>query len=150
AVVTGMPVSSFSQDETRVRVHFANGETYESDLLIGADGFRSKVRRQLHPDEGPAHYEGTMMWRGASLQASFADGRTMFIAGDHDVKFVCYPISSRLAREGKALINWVAEVRHDQPRAAEEADWTREGDRDFIAEFLGFQMPDIDIPMLLK
>ena len=77
-------------------------------------------------------------------------GRTMFIAGDHNVKFVCYPISGRATREGKALVNWVAEVRHDQPRAAEEADWTREGDRDFMAEFLGFQMPDIDIPTLLK
>jgi 2-polyprenyl-6-methoxyphenol hydroxylase-like FAD-dependent oxidoreductase len=53
-------------------------------------------------------------------------------------------------REGKALVNWVAEVRHDQPRAAEEADWTREGDRDFIVEFLGFQMPDVDIPELLR
>lgn len=89
------------------------------------------------------------MWRGANLQAPFADGRTMFIAGDHDVKFVCYPISGRAARDGKALINWVAEVRHDNPRAAEEADWTREADRDFISEYLGFHMPDLDITTLL-
>jgi 2-polyprenyl-6-methoxyphenol hydroxylase-like FAD-dependent oxidoreductase len=74
----------------------------------------------------------------------------MFIAGDHNVKFVCYPISARAAREGRALVNWVAEVRHDQPRAAEDADWTREGDRDFIANFAEFQIPDIDIPALLE
>lgn len=150
SVVSGKAVSGFSQDERQVRVNFSDGTAVEGDLLIGADGFRSNVRQQLHPGEGPAHYEGTMMWRGANLQAPFADGRTMFIAGDHDVKFVCYPISSRAAREGKALINWVAEIRHAQPRAAEEADWTREGDRDFIAAYLRFHMPDIDIPVLLK
>lgn len=150
AVTAGKGVEGFTQDEQGVRVLLADGDTFDCDLLIGADGFRSKVRYQLHPDEGPAHYEGTMMWRGANLQAPFADGRTMFIAGDHNVKFVCYPISGRATRDGKALINWVAEVRHDQPRAAETADWTREGDRDFIAEFLQFQMSDIDIPTLLR
>lgn len=149
-MVTGKGVEGFTQENGKVCVALAGGETFDCDLLIGADGFRSKVRRQLHPDEGPAHYEGTMMWRGANLQAPFADGVTMFIAGDHNVKFVCYPISARAAREGKALVNWVAEVRHDQPRAADEADWTREGGRDFIADFLGFQMPDIDIPALLR
>lgn len=148
-VTTGKAVTGFTQDESGVQVIFADGTKYDSDLLLGADGFHSKVRQQLHPDEGPAHCEGTMMWRGANLQAPFGDGRTMFIAGDHNVKFVCYPISGRAAREGKALINWVAEVRHDQSRAA-EADWTREADRDFIAEFLHFQMSDIDISALLR
>ena len=149
-IISGKPVAGFTEDAGKVRVLFEDGTSFEANLLIGADGFRSKVRQQLHPDEGPAHYEGTMMWRGANLQAPFADGRTMFIAGDHNVKFVCYPISSRATREGKALINWVAEVRHDSPRAAEEADWTREAEKDFIAEYLGFLMPDIDIPALLK
>jgi 2-polyprenyl-6-methoxyphenol hydroxylase-like FAD-dependent oxidoreductase len=91
-----------------------------------------------------------MMWRGAHLQAPFADGRTMFIAGDHDAKFVCYPISARAAREGRALVNWVAEVRNDHPRAAEEADWTRKGERDFIEAFSSFQMPDIDVQALVR
>ncbi len=150
AVTVGKAVAGFTQDSSGVRLTFADGGTHACDLLIGADGFRSKVRQQLHPDEGPAHYEGTMMWRGANLQAPFADGRTMFIAGDHDVKFVCYPISGRAARQGQALLNWVAEVRHDQPRAAEEADWTREGDRDFMARFLDFRMHDLDIPELLR
>lgn len=149
-VEAGKPVTGFVQSLHGVQVLFADGTTHDCDLLIGADGFRSKVRAQLHPDEGPAHYEGTMMWRGANLQAPYSDGRTMFIAGDHDVKFVCYPISGRAAKEGKALLNWVAEVRHDQPRAADEADWTREGGRDFIVNFEGFQVPGIDIPGLLR
>lgn len=150
AVVAGKGVAGFEQHDGHVTVAFEDGASSEAALLIGADGFRSRVRRQLHPDEGPAHYEGTMMWRGASLQARLGDGRTMFIAGDHDVKFVCYPISGRADREGRSLVNWVAELRHDQPRAAEMADWTAEGGRDFIAAFAGFLMPDIDIPKLLR
>ncbi|HYW91842.1 MAG TPA: FAD-dependent monooxygenase [Gammaproteobacteria bacterium] len=146
---TGKAVTGFRQTRSGVSLAFADGTSRNCDLLIGADGFRSKVRQQLHPAEGPARYEGTMMWRGANLQEPFADGRTMFIAGDHNVKFVCYPISGLAAREGKALINWVAELRRDQPRAADEADWTREGSRDFVAEFLPFGMPDIDIATLV-
>ena len=150
AVAAGKAIAGFNQDARGVHVRFADVTDFDCDLLIGADGFRSRVREQLHPDEGPAHYEGTMMWRGANLQGPFADGRTMFIAGDHDVKFVCYPISNGAAGEGRALVNWVAEVRHDQPRAAEDADWTREGSRDFIAHFAGFRMPDIDVQDLLR
>lgn len=150
AVAIGKAVAGFTQDAAGVLVGFADGTSHDSDLLVGADGFHSKVRRQLHPNEGPAHYEGTLMWRGAHLQAPFADGRTMFIAGDHDVKFVCYPIGARAAREGKALLNWVAELRRDQPRAAEDADWSREGERDFITAFEGFRMPDLDITALLR
>ncbi|WP_374302864.1 flavin-dependent oxidoreductase [Ferrovibrio sp.] len=150
AVIAGKGVAGFRQHAGGVTVTCDDGTACDAALLIGADGFHSRLRRQLHPDEGPAHYEGTMMWRGANLQARLGDGRTMFIAGDHDVKFVCYPISGRADREGRSLVNWVAEVRRDQPRAAETADWTAEGGRDFIAAFAGFLMPDIDVMKLLR
>lgn len=122
----------------------------DADILIGADGFHSAIRRCLHPDEGPAHAEGMVMYRGAHEQAPFGDGRTMFIAGNHDRKFVCYPISAEARQRGRALINWVAEVRVDAPRPASEADWTREADRAFIEEFRQFRMPDIDIVGLMR
>lgn len=150
SVIVGNGVVGFTQSADHVTVHLADGERYDAALLLGADGFRSKVRAGLHPTEGPAHYEGTMMWRGANLQERFADGRTMFIAGDHDVKFVCYPISAQADAQGKSLVNWVAEVRHDQPRAADVADWTAEGGRDFIRHFDDFQMGDIDVADLLR
>lgn len=145
----------FEQDSEKVTAHFEapDGTACRSgtgDVLVGADGFHSVVRRQLHPDEGPAHFEGMMLFRGTSLQSSFGDGRTMFIAGNHDLKLVCYPISEKARRRGESLVNFVAEIRSAQPRSARDADWNRVGSREFIEEFREFTMPDLDPVRLLE
>ncbi|WP_346907735.1 flavin-dependent oxidoreductase [uncultured Roseibium sp.] len=150
AVQANKPVEGFSQTGDRVSVHFADGGSHDCDLLIGAEGLRSKVRRQLHPDEGPLCYEGTMMFRGAVETDVIGDGKTMVIAGNHDVKFVTYPISEKLRKKGRALTNWVAEVRHDTPRHIQDADWSRGATIDFIKEFDDFQMADMNIAEILK
>jgi 5-methylphenazine-1-carboxylate 1-monooxygenase len=148
----GHAVGSFEQSPDSVTAHFDGGSTESAtgDLLIGADGFQSAIRRQLHPDEGPAHYEGMLLRRGTREQEPFGDGRTMFIAGNHDLKVVCYPISEQARRSGGSLINWVAEIRTDEPRSAEDADWNRAGGREFIDEYRGFAMPDIDLIGLME
>jgi len=150
AVQANKAVEGFSQTGDRVTVRFADGTARDCDLLIGAEGLRSKVREQLHPDEGPLCYEGTMMFRGAVETDVIGDGRTMVIAGNHDVKFVTYPISEPLRKKGRALTNWVAEVRHDTPRHIQDADWTRGVTIDFIKEFEGFRMADMNVAEILK
>ena len=149
AVVPGKAVARFGQDGRVVTVHFTDGDSVECDLLIGADGLHSAVRAQIHPDEGPLHYEGTMMWRGAVATPLIGDGRTMVIAGDHDVKFVTYPISEQKRRAGQALTNWVAELRRDRPRHIQDADWTRQSSRDFIDAFRDFALKDMDVAGLM-
>jgi 2-polyprenyl-6-methoxyphenol hydroxylase-like FAD-dependent oxidoreductase len=59
----GRAVESFDQDERGVRVHFTDGASERANWLIGADGIRSTVRRQLLPDLEPA-YAGYAAWRG--------------------------------------------------------------------------------------
>ena len=58
----GQAIEGFDQDDDGVTVHLADGEQ-RADWLIGADGIRSTVRRQLLPDLEPA-YAGYVAWRG--------------------------------------------------------------------------------------
>jgi salicylate hydroxylase len=50
---TGSPVTGYEQDGTRVTATLATGERCTADVLIGADGIRSAVRRQLVGDGDP-------------------------------------------------------------------------------------------------
>ena len=54
--------TGIEQDANGVRAFFENGESVEADLLIGADGINSVVRRELVND-GPPVYAGRMSWR---------------------------------------------------------------------------------------
>ena len=58
----GAEVEGFGQDEGGVTVSFAGGGEECADLLVGADGLRSRVRASLH---GPAkpRYAGYTAWR---------------------------------------------------------------------------------------
>jgi len=58
----GATITSFTQDEHGVDVVFADGDTARYDLLIGADGVRSSVRRQLGIEAEPRPV-GMGIWR---------------------------------------------------------------------------------------
>ncbi|RYE71733.1 MAG: flavin-dependent oxidoreductase, partial [Oxalobacteraceae bacterium] len=83
----------------------------ESDVLVGADGIHSAVRRFMYPQGDQPRFSGRMLWRGVTEAAPYMDGRSMFMAGHQDQKFVCYPISEPLRRQGRSLVNWIAELR---------------------------------------
>jgi 2-polyprenyl-6-methoxyphenol hydroxylase-like FAD-dependent oxidoreductase len=59
----GADVRGFVQDEDRVEVTLGDGTVATGDLLVGADGLRSAVRRQLLGDGDPV-YLGSTIWRG--------------------------------------------------------------------------------------
>ena len=129
----------------------ASGElrAIEADLLIGADGIDSAVRAQLHPDEGAARWSGVGMWRGVSEAEPFGSGRTMIMAGSNRrEKFVAYPIRGR---DGRRLVNWVAEVRLAPEDAAPGAhDWARTSDPAAVVEhFADWDFGWLDVPGLI-
>ena len=59
----GMELTRFEQDDSGVTAVFTDGSRATGDLLIGADGIHSTVRRQLLPQLTPT-YAGYVAWRG--------------------------------------------------------------------------------------
>ncbi len=105
---TGYHIDTFTQnDDGTVLARFIDRRsgapvtTERADLLIGADGIHSAVRRALHPDEGPPKWNGAILWRAITIGAPFLTGRSMFMAGHARQKFVAYPITPILTRRGR-------------------------------------------------
>ena len=141
----------FAQDDRRaaVTVEHSDGSrsTVTGDVVVGADGVHSALRRYLHPTDNGASYTGCMMWRGTTVHPPFLSGGSMVRAGWLATgKLVAYPIRDRVDAAGNQLINWLAEV--NGPERAQR-DWTRRGHvDDFIAHFADWHFDWLDVPAL--
>lgn len=65
AVALGSEATGFTVAGGRVTLHMADGAVAEGDLLVGADGAGSVVRRMLHPSEPLPRSSGIVAVRGA-------------------------------------------------------------------------------------
>lgn len=61
-VILGKAVIGYESFADRVRVHIDDGETLDADLLVGADGLHSAVRRVMRGEEA-LRYSGQTSWR---------------------------------------------------------------------------------------
>jgi 2-polyprenyl-6-methoxyphenol hydroxylase-like FAD-dependent oxidoreductase len=155
-IFTGHRLGSFTQDDGGVTAYFfdRNGthvKTARGDVLIGADGIHSYVRETLFPNEGPAQWNGTMLWRGAVDWPQFMTGRSMIIAGGMEAKFVLYPIAAGTAPD-RRLTNWALMVKVSEggvpPR---KEDWSRPGRWDDWRPYLQrFRLPYLDPSHLIE
>jgi len=152
---TGHALEAFDDGGEAVSLRFAGRPgagtppPVSARAVIGADGIHSVVRRAFHPDEGPARFSGRMLWRATTVAAPFLTGRSMIQAGHQNQKFVCYPISRRLANEGRALVNWIAELTVPGDTPARQ-DWSRRVEKSvFAGPFAGWRFPWLDVPALI-
>lgn len=158
AVVTGTSFVRYGETEgplLRVVLRdLARGRehTVRVRALIGADGLYSAVRARLHPGEGPPLWNGIRMWRGVTEWHPVFGGRTVAVAGSNtQAKLVVYPVSREAEQRGRALLNWVAEVRVPLEHGAMTgaADWNRGGRlSDVLPHFAGWRIGDLDVPAL--
>jgi 2-polyprenyl-6-methoxyphenol hydroxylase-like FAD-dependent oxidoreductase len=144
-----------SQDEDGATLSFRSTSSdlplppARADIVVGCDGIRSQLRKQLHPHEGPPLYSGVNMWRGTVIHPPFLTGATMMRAGWLTTgKMVVYPVRDNVDGSGNQLINWVAEI--ETPRHADR-DWNRQGRiGDFIGAFEEWHFDWIDVPAMIR
>ena len=156
AVKTGHQGKGYTQGENgTIQAHFTlkpSGETvsYTGRLLIGADGINSAIRGQMHPDQPPIHWGGTIMWRGVTRAKAARTGSTFLGLGTEERRLVIYPISQP-DENGLSLINWIAEIRN-----ASEEEWQKTGwfsqvaISDFLHFFTDMKYDWLDVPGLIS
>jgi 5-methylphenazine-1-carboxylate 1-monooxygenase len=153
----GHRLGSFHQHEGGVRAYFfdRNGShraTAEGDILVGADGIHSRVREMLFPNEGPARWNGIMLWRGATDWPVFLTGRSMIVAGGLAAKFVIYPIAPGSSPDHK-LTNWAvtAKIADGSMPPPQKEDWSRPGRMDeLLPHIQRFQIETVDAQRLIE
>ena len=141
-----------SQDETGITAFFGDGESTprscQGSVAIGCDGIHSVVRRQLYPDEGPLHYAGITMWRGAARIPSFLTGASMVLVGSlRTGKMVIYPIR-KPDPLGMQLVNWVAEIETIQQHELAENRAAQLGD--FFSAYKDWSFGWLDVTSLIR
>lgn len=155
SVVLGAKVKGYSQPasgDVVVNVGNSDGSSNEliGSLLIGADGIHSAVRSQMHPDQPPIHWGGAVLWRG-TVRAKPLRTESSFVGlGTHQHRMIIYPISKTDA-DGKALINWIAEITMDNTDGWPSDSWFQEAHLEsFAHHFDEFQYDWLDVPAMLR
>jgi 2-polyprenyl-6-methoxyphenol hydroxylase-like FAD-dependent oxidoreductase len=128
ALELGRELTGFVQDADHVTARFADGSEVRGDVLVGADGFGSTVRRQLLGDSRP-RYSGHAIWQGYSeLQHELAPYGHFRLYIGRGRRFVFLHVDRR-------TICWVA-IANDP-----EGTNARDAKRSCLARFAGWAPP---------
>ena len=127
-VQVGTKLVRFEQDEGGVTAHFADGRTARGDVLIGADGLQSTVRKQLLGDSEP-RYRGYCTRRGI-LQTELAKDGPEYVFLGIGERFVFYPV-------GQGYLYWTAAT-NEPPGGKEDG---AEIKRNVLERFQGWPDP---------
>lgn len=110
AIRLGCAVEAFVEEPGHVEVELEGGLHISGALLIGADGIKSNVRKQIAGPSAPV-YTGDAAWRltvpVARLREDFLDGKSSIWVGP-DKHAVVYFL------RGGSLLNFVAAVEYDE------------------------------------
>jgi 2-polyprenyl-6-methoxyphenol hydroxylase-like FAD-dependent oxidoreductase len=104
ALQLGSPVTGVQVNGHRVVAPIADGRVEEGDVLIGADGVGSAIRRALHPAEAPPRASGFSAVRGVAHGAASRLGDLSAIA------YVGRDIEATTVRAGRDAVYWYISV----------------------------------------
>ena len=155
AIRPGQELTGVETVGERARARFVDRGTgkhtaVEADVLIGADGIHSAVRRQFYPDEGAPRWNGVTLWRSTSPVAAPMGGKAMIWAGRSSQKFVAYPIGKD-PETGQDRLNWICDLKVTDEDTPPPRDWNRLGDRaGFMPRYAGWQWAGVDVPAIIN
>jgi len=138
--------AGFEADDHGVHLQFEDGHPATGELLIGADGIKSAIRRKIHGDDDP-QFTGIMAWRGlipiGQLPDHLRRATTANWIGPSG-SITTYPVHCG------EMLNFIALV--DKPGWTGES-WTERGEREeCAADFAGWHedirhmVAAIDVP----
>ncbi len=133
----GARVAAYVPEAAGLKIGLDTGAIIEADLLVGADGSRSTVRKQML-GEDQAHFTGAVAWRitvDADVAPDLPHAAIVWAGrGKHAVTY--------RVRRGE-LINFVGVVERDQWR---DESWDQAGDpADLVRDFGEWAPPIPDI-----
>lgn len=114
-------VAAVGQNGAEAWAELASGERIAGDVLIAADGVRSRIREDLFAPE-PPQFSGCMAWRGLTAAEDVAD-----LGYEHDSYIWMGPERSMVVYyvSGGSLINWIGIGPSDGDT---RESWTTQGD----------------------
>lgn len=153
---TGVKVTGYENlingEGIKAQLEDRNGHksSVTGSLLVAADGLHSAVRQQMHPQQPPIQWGGSIMWRGVSRAKPIRSGASFVGLGTHKQRVVFYPISAADPVTGLADINWIAEITVDNSEGWTQGDWNKKVEHtDFVHHFSSWDYGWINIPELL-
>ena len=139
----GQALASYAKEGDQIRVELVGGGEIRADLMVGADGMRSAVRRQMLGDEAP-RFTGSTAWRllaPASAAPDLPRNATVWVGpGRHAVTYRLRDFT---------LINFVGVIEEGLPGgAAPRESWDEPGERlDLKQAFAGWADP---VPAIIE
>jgi len=132
AIRLGKRAIGVDTSETEATLHFADGTSASGDVVVGADGVHSAVRRALFGADDPS-FTGLVAWR-AMVRGDQLPERLMRPVGTNWIgpgrHIVHYPV------RGGELFNFVAVVEND---SWQNESWTQRCSREeCAADFIGW------------
>ena len=111
---SGFELESSTSDQFSAVATFTNGQSRTADLIIGADGFSSMVRKSIFPDIKPV-YAGYVAFRGLIPESELSPQEVEFFADKFSIypyqnsHFLCYLVPGIHGEltPGERLYNWV-------------------------------------------
>src|SRR5215475_297836 len=151
---SGLRLTTFQQDRNRVTATLIDSESGAvisdgAEILVGADGIHSTVRRRLYPAEGEPRFARQVLWRTAVDAQPFLGGRMMAIAGHFHQRAIAYPIGPG-SKPSFLLTNLICQgsIPNDAPP---REDWNRRVSRETVLTAFGkWRFPWLDIPALVE